>query len=144
MLSIPPTRTRLSELGIATLVFVGALSVSVIAGLCVSVVLIALFPSGEDSAFLLPDFFICTGLLLNPAVFAAFLSNHCRRLSPYLIVPTVAPWLIDFVLLWRRYSASRIELAAVTVTTFAGLAAAQIILRRKSHKLRDFEQNASQ
>ena len=142
---IPPTRTRLSELGIATLVFIGALSVSVIAGLCVSVAVIALFQIGEDSAFLfLPAFFICTGLLVNPAIFAAVLSNHCRRVSPYLIIPTVAPWLIDFVVLSRRDPALGGELAAVAVTMLAGLAAALGILRRKSHKLRDFEQHAPQ
>jgi hypothetical protein len=143
---IPPTRTRLSELGIATLVFIGALSVSVIAGLCVSVALIALFQISEGSAFLfLPAFFICTGLLVDPAIFAAVLSNHCRRVSPYLIVPTVAPWLIDFVLLSRRDPALRGELAAVVaVTTLAGLAAAQGILRRKSRKLRDFEAHPPQ
>ena len=81
---------------------------------------------------------------LNPAIFAAVLSNHCRRVSPYLIVPTVAPWLIDFVLLSRRDPALRGELVAVAVTTLAGLAAAHSILRRMSHKLRDFEQRASQ
>jgi hypothetical protein len=103
MLPIPPTRTRLSELTIATLVFIGVLAASVIAGLSVSVGVIALFQVGEDSVFqFLPTFFICTGLLVNPAIFAAVLSNHWRRVSPYLIVPTVAPWLIDFVLLSRR------------------------------------------
>ena len=145
MLAMPPTRTRLSELGIASLVFIGALSASVIAALCVSVALLALFQVGEDAAILfLPAFFICTGLLVNPPIFAAVLSNHCRRVSPYLIVPTVAPWLIDFALLSRRYPTVRGGLAAVAVATLAGLAAAQGILRRKSLKLRDFEQHASQ
>jgi hypothetical protein len=108
------------------------------------VAVIALFQVGEDSAFLfLPAFFICTGLLVNPVIFAVVLSNHCRRVSPYLIVPTVAPWLIDFVLLLRRDPALRGELAAVAVTTLAGLATAHAILRRKSNKVRDFEQHAS-
>jgi hypothetical protein len=136
----------LSELGIAALVFIGSLSVSVIAGFCVSVAVSALFKIGEDSAFLfLPAFFICTGLLVNPAIFATVLSNHCRRVSPYLIVSTVAPWLIDFVLLSRRDPALRAEVAAaVAISTLAGLAAAHGILRRKSHKLLDFEEQASQ
>jgi hypothetical protein len=141
---IPPTRTRLSELGIATLVFIGALSISVIAALGVSVAAIAVFQISEDSAFLfLPAFFICTGLLVNPAIFAVFLSNHSRRVWPYL-VPTVAPWLIEFVLLSRRDLAMSGELAAVAATTLAGLAVAHGVLRRKSHNLRDLEQHASQ
>ena len=145
MPSVAPTRTRLSELGIASMVFIGALSVSVIAGLCVSVSVLALFQIGEDSAFLLgPAFFICTGPLVNPVIFAAVLSNHCRRVSPYLTVPTIAPWLINFVLLSRRDPPLRGELAAIAVTTLAGLAAAHGILRRKTHKLRAFEQAASQ
>jgi len=144
MPSISPSRKRSSEFGIATLVFIGALSVSVIAGFCVSAAVIALFQIGEDSAFLfLPAFFICTGLLVNQAIFAVVLSNHCRRVSVYLIVPTVAPWLIDFVLLVRRDPALRGELAAVAVTTLAGLAAAHAILRRKSNKVRDLEQHVS-
>ena len=106
---------------------------------------IALFQIGEDSAFLfLPAFFISTGLLVNPAIFAAVLSNHCRRVSPYLFIPTVAPWLIDFVVFSRRDPALRGELAAVAVATLAGLAVALGILRRKSHEFRDFEQHAPQ
>jgi hypothetical protein len=81
---------------------------------------------------------------VNPAIFAAVVSSHCRRVSPYLIVPTVAPWLINFVVLSRRDPALRGDLTAVAVTTLAGLAAAHGILRRKSHKLRDLEQRASQ
>ena len=117
---------------------------SVIAGLGVSVAAIALFQISEDSVFLfLPAFFICTGLLVNPPIFAAFLSNHCRRVWPYL-VPTVAPWLIDFLLISRRDLTMRGELAAVAVSTLAGLVVAHGILRRKSHNLRDLEQRASQ
>jgi hypothetical protein len=146
MPSIPPTRTRLSEISISTLVFIGALSASYIAAVCVSVALIALLHMSEESAFLFgPAFFICTGLLVNPAIFIAVVSNHCRRVRFLSIVPTVAPWLIDFLLMSRRNPTLRGEVAAaVAVTTLAGLAAARGILRRKSHELREFEGHASQ
>jgi hypothetical protein len=133
----PPSRTLVSELSIAVLVYVGALSASVIVALCLSAAVVAILPgNGEGGLFLQSAISNCVGFLLNPTIFAAVVSNHCRRVSPYLIVLTLIPWLMQFILFRRGNLIVSGEPVAALVCALAGLALAYWVLRRKGRSFR--------
>lgn len=137
----PPARRLSSELAIAALIFVGALSASVLVAMICSSLIIALIQAifhvnDEGLFFLQPAVITCAALLLNPGIFIAVASNHCRKVPRYFVVVTPVPWLLNFFLLWRYHQALASEPLAVAVCALGGFALAWWILQRKEDSFR--------
>ena len=128
----PPPRRLSTELILATLIYVGALAASVLASMCLSGAVAALLPDGDEgSPFALLAIWICVGMLVNPAIFAAVAANHCRRLPVYYLPLTPVLWLGQFVILWRERLVFRYGPIAAAGCALAGLAFAYWTLGRK-------------
>ena len=128
----PPSRSLIGELAIAALIFVGALSVTFLLAVFVPMVALTPFHTSEGLAgWLYPLLASCVALVVNPVIFAAFVTNHCRRVGSYVIPLTQAPWLRTICYLpWRSPSI----LAGLVACSLSGLVLAYWIVRRKRRK----------
>jgi len=99
----PPIRGAASEIVLTALIFIGASAASMLAGLALSAIPLALFRSTDEGVLFLQLFiFNCITLLINPVLFATIAANHCRRVPVYFVPLTFIPWL-------RQISAVRPE-----------------------------------
>jgi hypothetical protein len=132
-----PSRHLSTEIIVGALIFVGAIGASVLGSLLISAAITALLPGSDEGAlFLVPATVNCSGLLVNPAIFAAVAANHCRRVPAYFIPLTPLLWMGQFVFLWREHVAFWAAPVAVVASCSAGLVLAYWILRRKRRRFR--------
>jgi hypothetical protein len=131
----PPARGAASEILLTALIFIGVSAASMLAGLALSAIALALFRSTDEGVLFLQLFiFNCITLLINPVLFATIAANHCRRVPAYFVPVTVIPWLRQI----SRLDHS--EMIATGISAVAGIALAYWVLKRKA---RSFELRSS-
>lgn len=118
----PPDRALVSELVISALIYAGSLAASLLIGLCVSVLAVAVIPNNiEGALFRQPAILNCAILAMNPFIFAFVAANHCRRTPIYFIPLTAVFGLRQTFLLWTRNSFTAGEVYASVFCALMGL-----------------------
>jgi hypothetical protein len=150
MVIAPPSRSLISEIAIAALIFIGALAASMLASLCLPLFLSAAIPTklipgnDEGAVFAAGVLFTavsnCIGLLVNPVIFVSIATNYCRRVTPYFAALTPIVWLLQLGVLWRQHWTLKGQPFLSLVSTATGIGLAYWLLRKKE---RYFRSNAS-